>query len=300
MHFTFQSGFLTNVPSLYQPWDLQHVHLPQFFTPRERLGRDVLYRALCSRAALVVAASGWVKRDLEGHFALPPERIAVIPAAPVLSAYPRPTEDDVDTTAAKLALPGEFLFYPSATWPHKNHLRLVEAVALLRREGLHVNVVCSGLQTAFHHVIETAMRRARVEEHFRFVGFVSPLELQSVYRLCRGVVLPTQFEGWGMPLLEAFVAETPVACAAVTSLPEQAADAALLFDPSSVDELADAIRRLWTDPELRRTLVDRGRRRVSDFSWERTARLYRAHYRRIGGRRMTDEDRALIAASLAS
>jgi glycosyltransferase involved in cell wall biosynthesis len=300
MHFTFQSGFLTAIPSIYQPWDLQHVHLPQFFTPRERLARDVVLRALCDQARLVVAASSWVRNDLAAHFSIPDEKLALIPAAPVLTAYPKPTAQDLDAARDTLGLPDAFLFYPSQTWPHKNHIRLLEAVALLRHEGIDVSIVCSGAKTDFFHRIEETIRRLRLAQRVRFVGFVSPLEIQCLYRLARGVVLPTRFEGWGMPLMEAFAAGAPVACSRVTSFPELAGDAALFFDPDSVAEIGEAMSRVWNDAELRRRLADRGRRRVESFTWDRVAQMYRAHYRRLGGHRLGSEDEALITSSLAS
>lgn len=111
------------------------------------------------------------------------------------------------------------------------------------------------------------------------------------------MVFPTLFEGWGMPISEAFLAGAPVACSSVTSLPEQAGDAALAFDPLRPEEIADAIIRLWTDEALRSTLVGRGRARVARFGWERTARIFRAHYRRVANRPLTSEDRELIASS---
>jgi glycosyltransferase involved in cell wall biosynthesis len=297
MHFTTQGGFRTEVPSLYQPWDLQHVHLPQFFTPRERLKREVQYAALCHQAELVVTASSWVRADVEREFDLPAEKTAVIPAAPALAAYPVPSTEELASIRDRLALPDAFLLYPAATFRHKNHLRLVEAVARLRGEGLRVEVVCSGIQTDDYKRVAAAVAKQRLDDQIRFVGFVSPLELQALYRLARGVVLPTLFEGFGLPLVEAFLAGAPVACSAVTSLPEQAGDAALLFDPTSVDEIARSMQRLWEDADLRRALAERGRERVATLTWDEIARTYRAHYRSIGGRKLSDEDRSLIEAS---
>ena len=88
------------------------------------------------------------------------------------------------------------------------------------------------------------------------MGFVSPLELQCLWRSARMAVLPTLFEAASFPLWEAFEAGVPAACSNVTSLPAQAGDAAILFDPTSVPAIADAIERLWTDAALRRSLID--------------------------------------------
>jgi glycosyltransferase involved in cell wall biosynthesis len=98
-----------------------------------------------------------------------------------------------------------------------------------------------------------------------------------------------------MPLTEAFSRARRCLLNA-TSLPDLVSDAGLIFNPDDVEEMADAIRRLWTNAVLRQTLVERGRKRVALFSWDHTARLFRAHYRRIANRSLTDEDRALLAA----
>jgi glycosyltransferase involved in cell wall biosynthesis len=95
---------------------------------------------------------------------------------------------------------------------------------------------------------------------------------------------------------EAFMAGAPVACSNVTSLPEQAGDSALVFDPYHPPDIADALWRLWADDSLRQTLIARGKQNVSRFTWARTARHFRAWYRKIAHRPLTDEDRALLSA----
>jgi len=301
MHFTFQSAFLTDVPSIYHPWDLQDLHLPQFFSPRQRAGREVSYRAFCKQARMVCVAATWVKADLVKHYHLPEEKIQVVPAASVLEAYAAPRPEDLQAVRSKLHLPETFAFYPAQTWAHKNHLGLLEALALLRsRHGLRIPFVSSGRLNEFFRKIERQARRLRLTDQVRFLGFVSPLELQCLYKLCRCMVFPSKFEGFGLPLLEAFVAGVPTACSNVTCLPELAGDAALLFDPDKPEEIAEALRRLWTDEALRRTLIERGARNAARFSWERTARTFRAHYRRLAGRTLTEEDRALLEAPLVS
>lgn len=297
MHFTLQSAFLTDVPSIYQPHDLQHAHLPEFFTAEQRALRDFTYRAFCEQARMVVAMTSWGKRDLIEHFNLPEDKVRIVPWAPVIHAYASPTQDDLAAAQLKFRLPCDFVFYPAQTWPHKNHIKLLEAIALLRdRHGLIVSLVASGHRNDFYTHIEQRARELKLTDQVRFPGFVTPLELQCLYKLCRGVVFPSKFEGWGMPLTEAFLAGAPVACSNATSLPDLVADAGLIFNPDDVEEMADAIRRLWTNEALRQTLVGRGRKRVALFSWDHTARLFRAHYRRTANRPLTGEDRAILAA----
>jgi len=298
MHFTKPGAFLTDIPSIYQPHDLQHLHLPQFFTPWHRIERELKYRAFCHQARMVVAMSAWGKCDLVQHYGLVPEKVVVIPWAPVTTAYPSPTGSDLESTREKFSLPGEFIFYPAVTWQHKNHLTLLSALAILRdRYYLRVQLICSSQKGGFFPTINKHIRELGLNDQVRFLGFVSPLELQCLYQLCRSLIFPTKFEGFGMPLLEAFLAGAPAACSNVTCLPELAGDAALLFDPGSPSEIAEAIRRLWTDGVLRATLADRGRRNVSHFTWEHTARIFRAHYRRLANRQLSEQDHALLDRS---
>jgi glycosyltransferase involved in cell wall biosynthesis len=162
---------------------------------------------------------------------------------------------------------------------------------------MEIPLVCSGRLSEFFPRIEKTIETLRLEQQVKFFGFVSPLEVQCLYRLSAGLVFPSEFEGWGQPVIEAFYSETPVVCSNVTSLPEVAGDAALLFDPYSQGEITEAVRRLWQDEAFRQRLITRGRERAKLFTWERTARIFRAHYRRLLGQKLTDEDQALLLDS---
>jgi glycosyltransferase involved in cell wall biosynthesis len=295
MHLTRQLGFLTEVPTIYHPHDLQHLHYPQYFDPEELDRRELYYRGLCAQAEVVAVSSNWTKNDLIRAYGLSAQKIQVVPLAPLLGAYAEPYAADVTTVRAKFSLPESgFAFYPAQTWPHKNHMMLLEALAQLKREGLKVPFVSSGVKTEFYARIEDRARQLGIDDQVSFLGFVSSLELQCLYRLSRCVVIPTKFEAASFPLWEAFLAGTPAACSTVTSLPEQAGDAALLFDPDEPEEIAAAVRSLWTDEALRDTLVTRGHENVSRLSWTRTARIFRALYRKTAGRELGSGDRALL------
>lgn len=297
MHFTVQRAFLTNVPSIYHPHDLQHVHLPQFFDDAERHKRDVTYRTYCTQAKLVSAAATWVRDDFVRQLDLPEDKVQVVPMAPILTEYAEPTPADLAAVSRKYRLPEQFILYPAQTWPHKNHLRLIEALALLReRYGLSVPLVACGRVTEFFTTIERRAAELGVRDLLHFVDFVPGFDVQCLYRLCRGVVIPTLFEAASGPLNDAFLAGAAAACSNVTALPRQAGDAALVFDPHHPAAIARAIRQLWSDDALRKTLAQRGRDRVAQFSWDKTARHFRAHYRRIAGRPLTDEDRMFLSA----
>lgn len=294
VHFTRQVAFETAMPSVYHPHDLQHIHLPGYFTAAERHFRSVVYRRYARQARVVVATSTWCRDDFVRHLGIPAEKVRVVPLAPVTAAYAEPTAAEI--AAMRQRVPDDFLFYPAQTWPHKNHVALIDAVAALRQRGVVVPLVFSGRANEWRAAIEQRARERGVDGQVTFTGFVTPAELQVLYRLARAVAIPTLFEAASFPLWEAWLAERAVACSAITSLPEQAGDAALLFDPRDPASVADTVERLWTDAALRDVLVARGRARVRLFTWGETARRMRACYRLAAGHELNDDDRQLLDA----
>jgi glycosyltransferase involved in cell wall biosynthesis len=173
MHFPAQTAFLTDVPSMYHPWDLQHIHHPELFTPRNRFRRDLSYSALCAQASVVAVAVTSAKEDLTRHFRLAPEKIDVIAIAPATECYEPPRRKGLARLRHSRRLPERFAFYLAHTWPHKNHLALVEALRLLRSRGLNIPLVCSGGLTDFYPRIARAVRAAGLVDSIRFLGYVS-------------------------------------------------------------------------------------------------------------------------------
>ena len=296
MHFSMQVGFRTAVPTVFTPHDLQHLHLPQFFSPKEIAERETGYRALCDMASIVTLMSTWGRDDIVAQYGLPPEKIRIVPWAAAIDAYDPPTDDDIAATRDRLELPDAFALYPAKAWPHKNHLRLMEALKILRDQGVDVPLVLTGAQGGQDLPVLAAADALGVRDLVHFVGFVTPTELSAIYRMARMMVFPSLFEGWGLPTLEAFVSGIPLACSNVTCLPAITAGAAELFDPYDSASIADVMVRVWEDDQLRRRLVTDGRARAAQFSWDHSARVFRACYRLLGGRELSAEDRSLLDA----
>lgn len=295
VHFSTQDAVLTEIPSIYQPHDLLHLHHPEFLTRRQLAHRAKSYPMHCERATFVVAMTTWGKQDLEQRLGLPPDKVRIIPWAPVVSAYEVPKPDASAAVARRYGLPSEYVFYPAQTWPHKNHLGLLDALAVLRdRDGLRVKLVCSGLRNEHFPRIAHRMDRLRLGDQVKFVDFVPPEDMPWLYTRAKGLIFPSYFEGWGMPVCEAFASGLPVACSTSTSLPDLAGDAALLFDPRDPEAIAHALARLWEDEDLRADLVARGRERAEALSWKRSARLMRVLYREASGTPLTQDDRSLL------
>lgn len=295
MHFTTQNGFLTNIPSIYHPWDLQHLHLPQFFTPLEYRYREVRYRTFCEQAKLIAVASTWIKNDLVRHYGISENKIAVVPMASVLVGYPQPTDDDLAHIQAQYGLPEMFIYYPAQTWAHKNHIGLLKALMILRDVyRMTIPLVLTGTINTYGRTIRRFIKHNRLENQVIMLGYVSPLTVQGLYRLSTMLVFPSRFEGWGLPITEAMSAGVPVICSNVTHLPDLVGDAGIIVDPDDTEALADAIRNLWQNPDLRQILIQKGYARASLFNWDNTARLFRAYYRQLLGIELSESDAELL------
>ncbi len=297
VHFTTQGAFRTGIPSIYHPHDLQHRHLPQFFTRREYDAREKAFREYCSQASAVAVVSRWTRNDVIEAYGIEPEKVHVIPFAPGLEED-EPELPEREAVRRRLALPGDFVLYPAQTWPHKNHLALVEALPKLRSTaGSACSLVFTGRVTTHAEVIRARSRELGVESRIHMLGFVSQSDLKALYRLSRAAVIPSLFEAGSFPIWEAFRAGIPVATARTTSLPDQLGDAGLVFDPRDSDDIARSVDRLLTDDQLRERFIRAGRERVQHLTWDRTARCFRALYRSVAGRRLSAEDRQLLVSA---
>jgi glycosyltransferase involved in cell wall biosynthesis len=292
VHFPYQSHFQTTLPSIFEPWDLQHRHYPEFFTPQEIQLREESYKMGCKEASLVVTASEWTKRDIVRQFAIDPNKIAIIRRGPIVSDCKKMTREEALSKLQSKNLPERFILYPAKTWPHKNHIRLFQALARLRdKYGFSINLVCTGKPIEEHwQSIKKSLEELSLERSVIFTGFLDDAQMEALFVRAEFLIFPSLFEGLGIPLLEAMHFGLPIVTSHVTCLPEVAADAALYFDPLSVDSMVDAIQRAWSDPLIREECAERGAVRVKGFSWDEAARQFLACYRYIAKQQLNSED----------
>lgn len=294
VHFPTPDYRRTTLPTIYNPHDLQHRHYPENFSPYTREQRDVLYTAGCREADAVDVPSWFVRDDVVDQFGINEDQIYVVERGPPTGLYDDVSETDVARVRDRYELPDPFVFYPAQPLPHKNHERLVRALDRLVADGLDVHLVCTGHPTGhWKQVVQTA-ESTGVRDRIHMLGFVPDRDLRALYHCATLVAFPSLFEGGGFPLLEAWREGVPVACSNTTALGEKSGDATVSFDPESVSSIAAALRELWENPERRRELVARGDRRVEQFAWTQTGRRYRALYRSVGGKSLTETDRQLL------
>jgi glycosyltransferase involved in cell wall biosynthesis len=242
------------------------------------LGMRVLVGLAARRSDRVIADSRSTRDDLVRLLSVPPERIDVVPLGVRASGRAEPTAEAGLRSRYELG-DRPIALSVSAKRPHKNLLRLLDAVASIPSEERPVLVV-PGYSTWHEDALTGRRAELGLEGDVRFLSWVPDADLEGLYRAAACFVFPSLYEGFGLPVLEAMERGLPVACSDRSSLPEVAGDAALLFDPESTPAIAAAIRRLLGDAELRERLAQAGRLRAAGFTWERTARETFAAYER--------------------
>jgi glycosyltransferase involved in cell wall biosynthesis len=238
--------------------DLQHELYPRFFSRTELAYRRLVYGQAITASRVVIAISEHTRQALIAKYGLDPERVVAIPLG---IDHERLTPGDVERKP--------FLLYPANPWPHKNHARLYEAFALVRRERPELRLVLTGTG-----------HRAVLPDGVESRGRVSFDELVALYRTASALVFPSLYEGFGLPPLEAMACGCPVATSNATSLPEVCGDAAAYFDPLSVEDMTRAIAAVLANPA---PYVERGLARAQQFSWDACARAHEDAYRRLAG-----------------
>jgi glycosyltransferase involved in cell wall biosynthesis len=226
------------------------------------------------RADAIIAVSEATRRDLVDRYGLPPEKISVIPHGvssrfSPLSSLPSPPDEAGDIHAS-YHLPGEpFILTVGTLQPRKNHLRLVQALALMKHPASLVIVGGNGWS---YEAVRAEVARLRLEDRVIFAGFARDADLPALYRAAAMFAYPALYEGFGLPILEAMACGVPVLTSTASSLPEVAGDAALLVDPLDPESIANGLGQLLDDGPLRAELIRKGLARASEFTWERCAR----------------------------
>jgi glycosyltransferase involved in cell wall biosynthesis len=197
VHFATPQAYLTKLPSIYQPHDLLYRSFPEQFAPVHARYRDHAYRAFSARASVVAVMTEFGRHEVLQAYGLPADRVAVVPWAPVAGPGRSPTSAE----AIPGDLPERFVLYPAQTWPHKNHVRLLEALAALREKGLVIPLVSTGRQTGHMAEIRRRIDQLRLADQVRFLGFLPPKDFDAVLARSTAVVFPSLFEGWGLPVV---------------------------------------------------------------------------------------------------
>ena len=272
-------GFNDEIPYIASIPDLMHKYYPDFpeYSLKERLTRDIVYKYSARYSVLSVVDSQQGFEDLHEFFDIPKEKIRVIPYIPPGYVY-KYKDMDLETAAkilAKYSLAEKFLFYPAQFWHHKNHIRLIKALRLIwQTREVEIALILVGSPKGNYKKVINSIKELNMRNQITYLGYVSDEEIVALYKKAVALAFPSLFGPTNIPPLEAMVLGAPVLCSNLFSMPEQVGDAGLLFDPFSIEDMAEKIYKVWTDEKLRQELIKKGYQRVKNLTLENYARRW--------------------------
>ena len=274
--FTAPTYFELKIPTVCTIYDLQYKTYPEFFTAEDVAHRDRTFIEACHRATALTAISNYSRDSAVAHSDLDTAHIRTIYLR--MAERISPEAEHEKGVLDRLSLtPQQYLIYPANFWKHKNHEMLLTAFGMACHQGLaaDIKLVCTGTPGKRQEWLLHTTCAMNLADRVLFPGYLPNTELAALMTNCSGVVFPSLYEGFGLPIIEAMAAGVPVACSNTTSLPEVAAGAAILFDPRIPTQIAQAIISLVIDDEQRAQLVQAGRQRATEFlDAERMAKEY--------------------------
>jgi glycosyltransferase involved in cell wall biosynthesis len=251
-------------PSALTFHDMQERFYPEFFTPKEHEERFFHYDWSLRMADAVVTISDFTRDMAVRIVGAAPSKMHVVHHVP--DALPAPEQP---AAGGPFAAGRPFVFYPANFWKHKNHVRLLTAMARVHARAPNLGLVCTGSLLGRDAEWHEAVRATGMAEHVLHPGQVSRGQINWLYQNARALVFPSLFEGFGIPLLEAMQTGCPIACGHNTSQPDVARTAALYFDAANPESIASAILRMHDDELLRQRLIVAGLEQLKRFSIEK-------------------------------
>jgi len=261
------------IPSVLTFHDMQHEFFPEHFSSYALNARRKLWQPSAEQATRIIAISDHARVCLIERYGIDPGKIDVVHNGynPQFRVICPP--EVKEAVWSRYGLNKPFLYYPAATWPHKNHKTLLQAFKILKANSdFDGQLVLSGIAMQANNDVLEEVGRLNLHEDVIVLGYLPDDDLPYLYNLARLLVFPSLHEGFGIPLVEAMACGCPVACSNVASFPEVTGDAALTFDPYSAEDMAEKIWTLWSNDSLRLDLKTKGLDRVELFSCENMAR----------------------------
>ncbi len=257
--------------------DLNFLHFPRFLTPESARYYGQIDRAV-KRADHILTDSFWTRDDVINRLHVPSERVTAVHLAANPVFRPITDRQEVRRATTRYGLPQAFIIFVGTLEPRKNLPTLLKAFRQLHDRGFDVHLAIVGRRGWLYEEIFSTVTELKLTEHVHFLENVSDKDLARLYNAACCLTLPSYYEGFGLPPLEAMACGTPVVVSDRGSLPEVVGDAGLLIDPDEPESLSEALSRVLEDSVLRVSMRQRGIVRSSEFSWAKAAHQTMAVY----------------------
>ena len=276
--------YKTSVPVITTMHDVQEFHFPEFFTASERLHRAINSFKSVSESDHIIVSFDHIKSDLMKYYSIPENKVSVCPPPFADDWFATKKETDWQTLEKKYSLTKKYLLYPAATWPHKNHIRLLEALKEVQKRIPDLNLICTGNKTDYYDIIHKKILELGLENSLKFLGIVPEDDLIGLYKNAELVVIPTLYEAGSGPLYEAMKYKVPVICANTTSLPETVSNAKYIFNPTDVNELSELILKMLSDKSQRELNCKNSESRMKELGAIDYSEAFNKVYKKISNK----------------
>lgn len=257
----FSAPILRVCPNVSVFHDMQHRRHPEYFRWYELPVWRFLLWASAHSSRRLIAISAATAADLHHFYSLPESRVKVVHHG----------VDERFRSMPPARRPEKFLLCVSTLHPHKNLARLMRAFAIFHKSHPEFSLVVAGMRGYFATALEGEIVTLGLGKSVTLTGWIPRSDLYDLFRRAWAFVYPSEFEGFGMPVLEALEAGIPTVCSSIAPLREVAGNAAEYFDPHDAEEMARALARVTDNLRLRERLVAAGIERAAEFSWKRCA-----------------------------
>jgi len=271
--------YKNRIPCIVSILDIMHKYYPSFpeYPLKERVKRNILYKNASEHSVFAIVDSLQGADDLNKFFGIPKEKIKIIPMMPAgyTFKYKDMSLEISESILKKYNLPEKFLFYPAQFWYHKNHIRLVKSLKILKDfYNVKIYIVLVGSPQESYKKIMNFIKKSDISNQIIYLGYVSDEEIVALYKKAVALVYPSLFGPTNIPPLEAMLLGTPVICSNLFSMPDQIGDAGLFFNPFEAKDIAEKIYKIWTDKDLRIDLIRKGHKKIKDMTLERYAKQW--------------------------
>lgn len=253
-------------------WDLCHRDTPEFPEVnffREFELREQLYTKSLKKAVAILVDSELGKSNVIKRYGIDDTRVFIAPFTPSVNSF----IDHKKDIKSKYEINDHYIYYPAQFWSHKNHVYIIDALSILKQDGIHLEALFSGSNKGnLDYVLEYA-RIADVEELVKYIGFVPNEEIYSLYKNALAMVMPSYFGPTNIPPLEAFAVGTPVIYSDLDGLRDQVGDAALLCDLKNPRNLANHLKTLLEKPSIREDFIQKGLLRLKQLMQTETTKI---------------------------
>ncbi|MFN2388397.1 MAG: glycosyltransferase family 4 protein [Actinomycetota bacterium] len=258
--------------------DLQYLYYPEYFTRTKLTFLKTMVPRSAEAARLVLTPSEFTRRTVIERLNIDPSIVVVVPHG-ISPREHASGSGDASDIRERYELAGPFFIYPAITYPHKNHLVLLEGFAKVVASHPDARLVLTGAKGSMEVALAAAVRSLGLEGSVKRLGYLPEKDLDALYDEAVALTFPSRFEGFGAPVLEAMTRGCPVIASDATALPEVVGDAGLLVSPDNPDHWSEAMRQILDDHELRTGYAKAGRERARSFTWKRSADVLEEAYR---------------------